>query len=338
MSVKYQIFISSTFKDLVDERQAISRSILDLGHIPAGMELFPSADVEQLTYIKKVIDECDYYVLVIGARYGSLDEEGVSYTQREYEYAVNTRKTVLAFVHNNIDDLPIGKSDKDELKRQKLDEFIAEVRTGRLVQPWSGIADLQSKSIIALTKAFSESPQKGWVRADTVPLHSTMSDIVKYREKIDELEEELINQKAAIKPRFDDAESLDAKFILPYEYWYAFNGRGKDGSDTVNISYKTLFQMIAPIAHNPSTLYQFRTSLDSAFEVRLGIKRKSINADETVMQDAIMHLVAKGLIKMWSSKSAGGKYVTGYQLTEMGVKLWQEITYKKKSEQSTVGK
>jgi len=331
MSIKYQIFISSTFKDLVDERQAISRSILDLGHIPAGMELFPSADVEQLTYIKKVIDECDYYVLVIGARYGSLDEEGVSYTQREYEYAVNTRKTVLAFVHNNIDDLPIGKSDKDELKRQKLDEFIAEVRTGRLVQPWSSIADLQSKSIIALTKAFSESPQKGWVRADTVPLHSTMSDIVKYREKIDELEGELKNQKAAIKPRFDDAESLDAKFILPYEYWYALNNRGHDGSDTVSISYKTLFQMIAPIAHNPSTLYQFRTKLGSAFEVRLGIKRKSIKADETVMQDAVMQLVAKGLVKMWSSKSPGGTYVTGYQLTDMGVKLWQEISYKKKA-------
>jgi Domain of unknown function (DUF4062) len=81
---KYQVFVSSTYTDLIEERQAVSRAILDMGHIPAGMEMFPAADVEQLTYIKKVIDGCDYYVLIIGARYGSLDGAGVSYTEREY--------------------------------------------------------------------------------------------------------------------------------------------------------------------------------------------------------------------------------------------------------------
>jgi hypothetical protein len=71
MQKKYQVFISSTYTDLVQERQIILRSILDLGHIPSGMELFSAADEEQVAYIKKIIDECDYYVLVIGGRYGS---------------------------------------------------------------------------------------------------------------------------------------------------------------------------------------------------------------------------------------------------------------------------
>jgi hypothetical protein len=56
---KYQIFVSSTFRDLVEERQDTIKSILDLGHIPAGMEGFPAIDMEQLKYIKKVIDQCD---------------------------------------------------------------------------------------------------------------------------------------------------------------------------------------------------------------------------------------------------------------------------------------
>jgi len=68
MNKKYQVFISSTFSDLVQERQATIRTVLDLGHIPSGMEIFPAADVEQFEYIKKVVDECDYYVLIIGAR------------------------------------------------------------------------------------------------------------------------------------------------------------------------------------------------------------------------------------------------------------------------------
>ncbi|MGO7550591.1 DUF4062 domain-containing protein, partial [Rhizobium leguminosarum] len=71
------MFVSSTFRDLFDERQDTIRNILDLNHIPAGMELFPAADVEQLDYIKKVIDDCDYYLLIVGGRYGSLDADGV---------------------------------------------------------------------------------------------------------------------------------------------------------------------------------------------------------------------------------------------------------------------
>jgi hypothetical protein len=117
MDKKYQIFVSSTFSDLVEERQAVSRAILDMGHIPAGMEMFPAADIEQLTYIWKVIDECDYYVLIIGARYGSLDEDGVSYTQREFQYAVETDKTVLAFLHKDMDSVPLGSGLIDQSQK-----------------------------------------------------------------------------------------------------------------------------------------------------------------------------------------------------------------------------
>ena len=99
---KYQVFVSSTFRDLIEERQDAIRNVLDLKHIPAGMELFPAADINQLDYIKKVIDECDYYLLIMGGRYGSMDAEGVSYTEREYDYAVDTGKAVIAFVHNDL--------------------------------------------------------------------------------------------------------------------------------------------------------------------------------------------------------------------------------------------
>ena len=53
MEKKYQIFVSSTFRDLGEERQDTIKSILDLGHIPAGIEGFPAIDMEQLKYIKR---------------------------------------------------------------------------------------------------------------------------------------------------------------------------------------------------------------------------------------------------------------------------------------------
>src|SRR5580658_5329998 len=113
MDKKYQVFISSTFSDLTSERQDTIRSVLDLGHIPAGMEIFPAADSEQFEYIKKVIDECDYYVLIVGARYGSVDTSGISFTEKEYDYANEKKIPVLIFPHGDIGSISIAKSDTD---------------------------------------------------------------------------------------------------------------------------------------------------------------------------------------------------------------------------------
>ena len=51
-NTKFQIFVSSTYIDLTDERQAAVEAILKAGHIPAGMELFTAGDESQLTTIK----------------------------------------------------------------------------------------------------------------------------------------------------------------------------------------------------------------------------------------------------------------------------------------------
>src|SRR6478752_5374973 len=193
--VKYQIFVSSTFADLVAERLAISRAILDMGHIPAGMEMFPAADTEQLSYIRKVIDECDYYILIIGARYGSTDEQGVSFTEREYEYAVGSGKPVLAFIHESMDEIPLGKTDKDAAKLDKLIEFRNKVSEGRLVRFWKNQDELASQAILSLTRTFSSNPQIGWIRANKIPSESTLSDVLKYRSESDNLRKEIDRMK-----------------------------------------------------------------------------------------------------------------------------------------------
>jgi hypothetical protein len=53
---RYQVFISSTYADLKGERRAVIETVIQSDCIPAGMELFPAADEEQLTFIKRVID------------------------------------------------------------------------------------------------------------------------------------------------------------------------------------------------------------------------------------------------------------------------------------------
>ena len=141
-SVRYQVFVSSTFTDLVDERAEIIQAIWELDCIPTGMEAFVASHESQWSVITRVIDECDYYVLVIGGRYGSVTGDGISYTEREYRYAKSSGIPVLAFVHSNPEQIPSVKVEKDAASQEKLDAFRAEVMKDHPVRKWSSPAEL----------------------------------------------------------------------------------------------------------------------------------------------------------------------------------------------------
>lgn len=132
MDKRYQVFVSSTFTDLEEERKHVIQTLMEMDCIPAGMELFPAIDEGQWEFIKKVIDDCDYYLLIIGGRYGSVAEDGLSYTEKEFDYAVSKGLRVVVLVHENPENLPLAKSEKDSELREKLAAFIEKASTNRL--------------------------------------------------------------------------------------------------------------------------------------------------------------------------------------------------------------
>jgi hypothetical protein len=112
MEKVYQVFVSSTFSDLEDERKKVSDTLAKAGFIPSGMELFPATSLKQLEFIKKVIDRCDYYVVIVAARYGSMDGDK-SFTEKEFEYALSKGLPVLAFIHKDSGKIASEKSETD---------------------------------------------------------------------------------------------------------------------------------------------------------------------------------------------------------------------------------
>src|SRR3954451_18120828 len=133
---RYQVFISSTYADLKEERREVMQAIMEMNCIPAGMELFPALDEEQFKFIKRVIDDCDYYLLIIGGRYGSLSAEGISYTEAEYNYAIEKDKKVIVLIRKDIDAILYNKSENNPDLRTKLDDFRRKVSSDRLVRFW----------------------------------------------------------------------------------------------------------------------------------------------------------------------------------------------------------
>lgn len=184
---RYQVFVSSTYEDLKDERQHVIQALLETKCIPLGMELFPAASIGQWKLIQRIIDECDYYIVIIAGRYGSLSEAQIGYTEMEFDYAVSTGKPVIGFYHNNLETLPLAKSEKTEAGRERLKRFAEKVKK-RVCRPWTSAAELGSAVKSAILNELEFNPKPGWVRADAmIPSEHTE----KLKQRIADLEEKL---------------------------------------------------------------------------------------------------------------------------------------------------
>lgn len=166
---KFSIFISSTYEDLKKERQALVGVALENNLIPVGMEQFHAAPTSQWNVITKMIDECDFYLLVIGGRYGSIDEAtGISYTEKEYNYAKTKGLPVLVLIKESS---AITESEKDTGndkydKMKRLDEFRERVKNDKNTVDF--FTDLNSLKYVA-SPTFRNAidyvdDNAGWVR------------------------------------------------------------------------------------------------------------------------------------------------------------------------------
>jgi len=195
---KFQIFVSSTYTDLKEERQAAVEAILSAGHIPAGMELFSAGDESQMTVIKRWIDESDIYLLILGGRYGSIEpKSSKSYTQLEFEYAVEIKKPYFSVVitEKGLDEKVAShlKRNAIEDKHQKeLDEFKDQIMSSNIVRYWDDKKDIQLAIFKTLSDFIYRKELVGWVKADNVVNSALVAEqIAKLTDENSELREKL---------------------------------------------------------------------------------------------------------------------------------------------------
>lgn len=173
MDKRYQVFVSSTYTDLIDERKEATQAILRCDCFPAGMELFPASSREKWRTIKRVIDDSDFYLLILAGRYGSLgvDDRGmkVGYTEMEFNYALSTKKPIIALLHSNPDMLPGIYIERTKTNRDRLTAFRNVVLGGRMVAYWENKDQLHSAVLDSLNKLKRDTPEAiGWIRTNDI--------------------------------------------------------------------------------------------------------------------------------------------------------------------------
>jgi hypothetical protein len=164
-----------------------------MGDFPVQMESFPAADEDQFEFIKSLIDKCDYYVLIIAGRYGSVTDDNLSYTHKEFRYAVEQGVPVLVLLHGEPGKIPADKLEDSDAGRARLKAFIAEAEQKRLRKTWATLGDLKLAVREALDHAKATRPRLGWVRGDSIASLDALEELNEVRKENEKFREALGN-------------------------------------------------------------------------------------------------------------------------------------------------
>ncbi len=332
---RYQVFISSTFTDLQEERRQVMQAVMNLDGIPAGMELFPAADEEQFEFIKKIIDDCDYYVIIIGGRYGQVSAAGISYTELEYDYAIKRGMKVLAFIHGDPMQIAIGKSEPDPAIREKLETFRKKVSEGRLVKFWKSVADLPGMVIVALSQTIKAHPAIGWVRGDIATAPELLSQINQLRQQNENLKNEnsQLRKEAAPKTNPNLASGSDTTTIGGAYYSDFFRS---SQTWSKKVSWDRLFGIVGPKVIGPVAYAALSTTISSSMEAEFGFSEKHFRLAESDFETIMLQLQALNLLKIYTAETTKGGVSVFCQLTEYGISYLTQVRAQKKSTKAAI--
>ncbi|MCD9530390.1 DUF4062 domain-containing protein [Photobacterium carnosum] len=325
MEKRYQVFVSSTYADLKEERQHVIQTLMEMDCIPAGMELFPAADEEQWEFIKRVIDDCDYYLLIIGGRYGSTTGDGISYTEKEFDYAVENGLKVIALIHGEPDNIPFGKTEKDEGLRNKLFSFRDKVMNDRLVRFWTATKDLPGLVALSMTKTIKMYPATGWVRANNVVNEDIFVEINDLRKENIKLQNTINENQAKFALDVTDIADIDSEYTIHGKYKIYKKGFDvRSSTFESRISWKEMFSLLSPYLVDYYNELSVSTKLADCLFEREGKSGSSTSIDDQEFKTIKIQFEAYGLIKTKHLKTVKGDMAIFWYLTDKGKKLMIE--------------
>ncbi len=235
------------------------QALLELDCIPAGMELFPAANDDQWTLIKEVIDDCDYYIVILAGRYGSIGPEGIGYTEMEYRYALEKGKPIIGFLHKDPGNLPANRCEGTTEDKEKLVALRAFVQK-KLCRFWDSPADLGSQVSRSLVRLIKDHPSPGWVKGDLVPQQNIAEEMLKLKNENEMLRSKLEQVRIKAPEGTESLAQGDASFTLHFEYPdFAEPG---NCYDSVVTKWNDVFSSISPIMIDEASDNKFLSSLN----------------------------------------------------------------------------
>lgn len=319
MEKKYQVFVSSTYADLQEERKKVMESLLQMNCFPVGMEYFNASDDSQWEVIKNLIDECDYYVLIVAGRYGSIDKDsGISYTQKEYNYAVSIGVPVISFFHDEPESLPSKKTEKDSKAKKQLDDFLKEIKT-RLCKPWTSADGLAAQVVLSLNQLIKSKPRTGWIKADQAVSGEASSEILRLRKEIDSLNDKLRQYEENAPLGIDELSQGDDIVELKIKDSYSH-------LDGFKCTWNELLSILGPHMISECAENELKKALNNEMNIR--VKKPTIGLwaiTDDSFQVVKVQFIALGLIRESTKTHSAANTNVYWSLTTWGQRLLVQL-------------
>jgi hypothetical protein len=314
---KLQVFISSTYVDLKEERQAAVEAILTSGHIPAGMELFAAGDQSQMNVIKRWIDESDIYLMILGGRYGSVDPQSQkSYIQLEYEYAAEQGKPLFAIViERDYLEEKVKKFGTNVIEAefpQKLKEFRTLVLS-KMVRFWRDPRDIKLAILETIAELSRRSELIGWIPGDEAINAGALAEEIA----------RLTKENAALREQVTKLSAASVRYNgLTFEEMYKLLAQAKINISEFGEKVVKDFQDLAHIFVDPEpALIHIFWTLSEAFRQKIGIRETSLVF--------VRKLEGFGLVERDESSSEDI-----YKLTESGKQFLLRLRVERETEKA----
>ncbi len=181
---RYHVFICTSGTDMQAERVVLSQALVSQGFFSWGLEQRTPLTT---AFARRQIDDCDYFVLLLGGCYGELSASGVSYMHLEYIYAVTKRKPIVVIMHEAPESRPPELQEKTSEARLKFHDFRQQLQREReVVVSYRNMRDLEMavrRAMPLMTERFASA---GWIRPQDS--QKLQDEIDRLRQKITQLE------------------------------------------------------------------------------------------------------------------------------------------------------
>lgn len=219
-----------------------------------------------------VIDDCDYYLLIVAGRYGSIGPNGVNYTEMEYDYALSVGKPTIAFVHRDPGKIAAEKTETTDEGREKLHAFRGRVEE-RLCKQWTTPQELGSVVSRSLIQLIKSTPAVGWVRANELADREATLELLTLRRRVEALESELARARTSAPRGTEELSQGEELHHLRFRFRvadpdsdsFSFGLRSSAHimTSSVEATWNEIFSTVAPLMIDEAVESAVKTALDA---------------------------------------------------------------------------
>ena len=323
----------------MEERKEVIHALLELDCIPAGMELFPATDEDAWSLITEVIDGCDYYVLILAGKYGSSNQDGIGYTEMEFDYAVSQKKPILCFLHEDPEALPANRTEGSDKGRAKLESFRGKAQE-KHCKFWTTAPDLGGKVSRSMVQLKKKHRSDGWVPGRFAVDQKMVAEMERLRARVAELEMQALVSHSYEPKNVEGLEGGSDKYAVPVN---VIKEKERSGErTTVEVSWDNIFAYCGPALSGECTSNELNEKIELAYYHAIPADVRDLNSPRNmsvpyVCEDQIhVQLQALGLMEPGQKKRAVSDTNTYWKLTPFGEQYLIQIkALRKETNRST---